>query len=58
MLPLPFFDRIYVVDFEFIAKPSEHPIPVCVVSHEINSCETKRLWLFEESNPSAALLNR
>ena len=34
MLPLPFFDRIYVVDFEFIAKPSEHPIPVCVVSHK------------------------
>ena len=50
MLPLPFFDRIYVIDFEFITKPSEHPIPVCVVSHEINSGETKRLWLFEENN--------
>ena len=51
MLTLPFFDHIYVIDFEFIAKPSERPIPVCVVSHEINSGETKRLWLFGESNP-------
>ena len=46
-----FFDHIYVIDFEFIAKPSEHLIPVCVVSHEINSGETKRLWLFGENNP-------
>jgi DNA polymerase-1 len=50
MPPLSFFDHIHVVDFEFIAKPSENPIPVCVVSHEIISGETKRLWLFEESN--------
>jgi DNA polymerase I len=50
MPPLPFFDHIYVIDFEFIAKPSEHPIPICVVSHEIISGETKKTWLFGESN--------
>lgn len=50
MLPLPFFEHIYIVDFEFIAKSSELPKPVCVVFHEINSGETGRIWLYEKNN--------
>jgi len=41
----PFFDKIFVIDFEFIANPGERPSPVCLVSHEIRSRETKRIWL-------------
>jgi DNA polymerase I len=41
------FKKIWVVDFEFIAKPSEVQKPVCVVAHDIISGETKRVWLYE-----------
>lgn len=45
----PFFDRIFVIDFEFISEPGELPRPVCVVYHEIlpgdAKGETKRVWL-------------
>ncbi|MHB8102217.1 MAG: DNA polymerase [Methanosarcina sp.] len=51
MLPFPIFDKIYVVDFEFIARPSEKQQPVCVVSHELKSGETKRVWLYDVQNP-------
>src|SRR5665647_2599420 len=51
MLP-PFFDRIFVVDFEFVALPGELTQPVCLVSHEINSGETEKIWL-EGKDPSA-----
>ncbi|KKG31043.1 hypothetical protein DU38_05225 [Methanosarcina mazei] len=47
MLPFLSFDHIYVVDFEFISKPGERQQPVCVVSHELLTGETKRLWLAE-----------
>jgi hypothetical protein len=33
------------MDFEFIANPGERPSPVCLVSHEIISGETNRIWL-------------
>lgn len=42
---LPPFRKIFVVDFEFVADPGERPKPVCVVSHEIISGETKKIWL-------------
>jgi DNA polymerase-1 len=53
MLP-PFFDRIYVIDFEFVALPGERPQPVCLVSHEINSGETEKIWL-EGKDPSTLI---
>lgn len=39
------FNNIFVVDFEFVVNPGEHAQPVCLVFHEINSVETKRIWL-------------
>lgn len=41
----PFFDHIFVVDFEFISESGELPIPVGVVYHELLSGETKKVWL-------------
>ena len=40
-----FFDRISIIDFEFIVNPGERPLPVCLVFYEIVSGETKRIWL-------------
>ncbi len=34
---LPQFNRICVIDFEFVADPGERPKPVCLVIHEIKS---------------------
>jgi DNA polymerase I len=42
---LSLFKNIFVIDFEFVADPGERPKPVCVVFHEINSGETKKVWL-------------
>ena len=39
------FKNIFVVDFEFVSDPGERQKPVCVVFHEINSGETKKVWL-------------
>mgnify|MGYP001368765292 CR=1 FL=1 len=51
MLTLSFFERIFIVDFEFIAKPSEKQKPVCVVAYEIISGETKKVWLYDKTTP-------
>jgi hypothetical protein len=40
-----FFDRISIIDFEFIVNPGERPLPVCLVFYEIVSGETKKIWL-------------
>jgi DNA polymerase I len=44
------FNNIFVVDFEFVVNPGDHAQPVCLVFHEINSAETKWIWL-EGKNP-------
>lgn len=48
---LPQFNRIYVIDFEFLADPGENPKLVCLVTHEIKSGKTYKIWL-EGQNPS------
>ena len=38
------FDEIWLHDFEFVARPGEHPDVVCLVAHELRSGRTLRLW--------------
>jgi DNA polymerase-1 len=38
------FERIIFWDFEFIAKPGEHPDVVCLAWHEQPAGQTHRLW--------------
>jgi hypothetical protein len=38
------FAEIWLVDFEFIARPGEHPDVVCLIAHELKSSRTVRLW--------------
>ena len=40
---LPFVE-IWLIDFEFIARPGERPDVVCLVAHELRSGRTLRLW--------------
>lgn len=47
MLDLSDFEHIYIVDFEFISRPSERQEPVCVVSHELLSSKTRKVWLYD-----------
>jgi DNA polymerase I len=35
---------VWAVDFEFIAKPGERPVPVCLAAKELRSGRTIRLW--------------
>src|SRR5208283_3885062 len=51
---LPQFNRIHVIDFEFLANPGEKPNPVCLVAHEIKLGKTYKIWL-EGQNPSFKL---
>ena len=45
MTLLPDCREVWVVDFEYMSNPGERPQPVCVVSREIKSGETKSVWL-------------
>jgi DNA polymerase I len=38
------FAEIWLVDFEFDAKPGENPEPVCLVARELRSGRKVRLW--------------
>jgi hypothetical protein len=38
------FAEIWLVDFEFVARPGERPDVVCLVAHELRSGRTLRLW--------------
>ena len=38
------FTEIWLHDFEFIARPGEHPDVVCLAAHELKSARTLRLW--------------
>jgi DNA polymerase I len=38
------FEEIWLHDFEFVARPGEHPDVVCLVAHELRSGQTLRLW--------------
>ena len=41
---LALYDEIWLHDFEFVARPGEHPDVVCLVAHELRSGRTLRLW--------------
>jgi DNA polymerase I len=41
---LTLYDEIWLHDFEFVARPGEHPDVVCLVAHELRSGQTLRLW--------------
>ena len=41
---LSYFKEIFVVDFEFTAKPGEQPVPICLVAREVKSGRLIRLW--------------
>jgi DNA polymerase-1 len=38
------FDEIWLHDFEFVARPGEHPDVVCLAAHELRSGQTLKLW--------------
>jgi DNA polymerase family A len=38
------FERIWVLDFEFMAGVGENPVPVCLVAQDARSGQTLRLW--------------
>ena len=38
------FKEVWLVDFEFGAKPGDIPEPVCLVAWEFNSGRKLRLW--------------
>src|ERR1017187_8313365 len=38
------FDEVVVADFEFLAAPGERPIPVCLVSRELESGRIHRIF--------------
>jgi DNA polymerase-1 len=38
------FEEMWLHDFEFVARPGEHPDVVCLVAHELRSGQTLRLW--------------
>jgi DNA polymerase-1 len=38
------FDEVWLVDFEFSARPGEHPQPICMVAHELSSGKTIQLF--------------
>lgn len=38
------FDSVWLCDFEFISKPGEKPLPVCMVAYELRSGKRRRLW--------------
>ena len=42
--PTSDFREVIFVDFEFVAKPGEHPDVICVAWHEERSGNTFRLW--------------
>jgi DNA polymerase I len=38
------FEEVWLVDFEFISEPGEHPDVVCLVAHELRAGQTIKLW--------------
>jgi DNA polymerase I len=38
------FTEIWLHDFEFVARPGEHPDVVCLAAHELRSGQTFKLW--------------
>jgi hypothetical protein len=42
--PLHRFAEIWCVDTEFVSRPGERPIPVCLVAREFRTKRTIRLW--------------
>jgi hypothetical protein len=38
------FEQVVFADFEFVARPGEHPDVVCLAWHEASSGQTYRLW--------------
>jgi DNA polymerase-1 len=38
------FDQIWLHDFEFVSRPGEHPLVVCLAAHELRSGQTIRRW--------------
>jgi DNA polymerase-1 len=38
------YEQIWLVDFEYISKPGEHPDVVCLCARETRSGQTIRLW--------------
>jgi hypothetical protein len=46
------FRQVWAVDFEFIARPGERPVPVCMVARELRSGSLIRLWQDELNRPA------
>jgi DNA polymerase I len=38
------YREVWAADFEYISRPGERPIPVCLVAHELVSGRKVRLW--------------
>ena len=48
------FREIWAVDFEFIARDGERPVPVCLVARELRSGQLVRIWQTELQTKKAA----
>ncbi len=46
------FQEVWLVDFEFSARPGERPSPVCLVAREFKSKQLHRVWLDRAQPPS------
>lgn len=44
MTVLDTYREVWLVDFEFGARPGERPTPLCLVAHELHTSRTIRLW--------------
>jgi DNA polymerase I len=42
--PLSAFDQVWFADFEFIAKPGEHPDVLCLCARELRTGQSIQLW--------------
>lgn len=49
------YQAIWVLDFEFVAHDGEHPVPVCMVGHELISGRWVRLWQGDFAEPPFTL---
>ena len=52
-LPVRFVE-VWLVDFEFVVRPGEPPVPFCMVAREMSTGRTLRLWEEELNECKAA----
>jgi hypothetical protein len=52
MHSLHYFREVWLGDTEFVSRPGERPIPLCLVARELRSGRLVRLWLTDDPPPT------